>query len=51
MKYIFNVNTIEELKQKVEKTIEIKVDKVDRWNNDFPHISEAFNLKNIGTFN
>lgn len=51
MKYIFNVNTIEELKQKVEKTIEIKVDKVERWNNDFPHISEAFNLKNIGTFN
>lgn len=51
MKFIFNVKTIEELKQKVEKVIEIKADKVERWNYDFPLINEAFNFKTMGTFN
>jgi hypothetical protein len=51
MKFLFNVNTIEELKLKVENTIQIQADKLDRWNYDFPYINQVFNSETIGTYN
>ncbi len=51
LKPLFNVNTIEELKAKVDKAIEIKADKLRRFNHDFPYINQAFNFEKIGTFN
>ena len=51
LKLLFNVNTIEELKLKVQKVNEIQADKLERWDYDFPHINHAFNFDTIGTYN
>lgn len=51
LKPLFNVNTIEELKAKVDKVIDIKADKLQRFDYDFPYINQAFNFEKIGTFN
>ena len=50
LKYLFGVNTIDELKLKVERTTKIQADKLQRWDYDFPQINQAFNFETIGTF-
>jgi len=50
MKPIFGVDTIEELKQKVEKVTLLDADKLDRFNFEAPYINIAFDFSKIGTY-
>ncbi len=50
MKFIFNVTSVEELKAKIDKIIEIQADKLQRWDYEFPQINQVFNFEKIGTF-
>jgi hypothetical protein len=49
LKPLFDVNTIDELKQKIEKVITIKADKIQRFNHYLPYINQAFDFAKIGT--
>lgn len=49
MKYLFNVDNVDELKAKVEKIIQIKADKIERWDYQFPYISNVFDFAKIGS--
>ncbi|WP_418604133.1 toll/interleukin-1 receptor domain-containing protein [Hwangdonia sp.] len=50
IKTIFDISTIEELKEKVNKTSEIKADKLQRYNHEIPYLKFAFNFDEIGKF-
>lgn len=49
LKPLFDVNTIDELKQKIEKTIAINADRLQRFNHNFPYIKQAFDFTKMGT--
>ena len=51
MKYLFNVTSVTELKAKVEKVIQIKADKVERFHYQFPYIANVFDFEKIGSYN
>jgi hypothetical protein len=48
LKPLFDVNSIDELKQKVDKAIELKADRMQRFYHDFPYINKAFNFETMG---
>ena len=47
-KHLFDVNSIDELKQKVDKAIELKSDRMQRFYHDFPYINQALNFETMG---
>lgn len=49
IKSIFNVQTISELKQKIENLNALKADKLPRFNYRCPYIAQAFDFTKIGT--
>jgi hypothetical protein len=49
VKPVFNTDSVEDLKAKVNKTINIMADKVNRFDYQLPDIGSAFNLNKIGT--
>lgn len=49
VKSIFAVNTPDELKEKVAKGIELKVDRLERFHFELPYLQQAFNFEKIGT--
>ncbi|MGQ1948818.1 toll/interleukin-1 receptor domain-containing protein [Geofilum sp. OHC36d9] len=49
VKVIFNVNRVDELKAKIEKTIQNKADRLRRFDYEIPMINHAFNIDKIGT--
>ena len=48
MKSIFDVKTPEELIEKINKAVEIKADRLERWHYELPYIKQAFDLENLG---
>lgn len=50
MKLLFDVSTKDELKQKVEKVISIKADRIQRFKHELPYIQNAFDFDKIGTY-
>jgi hypothetical protein len=51
MKLLFNINTIAELKSKVDRVVQINADKIERFHYDFPYITQAFDFEKMGRFN
>lgn len=50
-KLIFNVETIDEFKAKIDKATENKKDFLQRWNYEFPYLNKVFNFEKIGKLN
>jgi len=51
VKPLFNVDTVQELRARIEKVIAVKADKIERYYYDFPYITQAFDFDKIGTYN
>lgn len=51
MKYLFNVDTVAELKAKIEKVVQIKADRVERFHYEFPYITQVFDFNKICSYN
>lgn len=49
IKYLFEAESIDELKQKVEEVIKAKADIIQRFDYDFPYFSQIFDFTKIAT--
>jgi len=51
MRLIFNVDTKEELKKKVEDALAANADRLQRWHYEFPQLEFVFDFERIGIYN
>lgn len=50
VKPLFNVETVQQLKIRIDKVVQVKADKAERYHYDFPYITQAFDVDKIATF-
>ncbi len=51
MKLLFNVETVEELREKVSEAVKLNQDRLQRWHYELPELQSVFDFDKIGIYN